>query len=84
MEEGKKIAQADETYRKQQKETDAKKRDKALALHKELSEMKEGVKIAREQEKLKEALEDERAQKWVDRKSRQNELKKHFEDKWFK
>jgi hypothetical protein len=84
LEEGQKIAQADEEYKKKQKDYESKKWTNALALRKQLDDMKQDVKERKEKEKLAEQEHDKRIQTWVSRKSRQNQLKKDLEAKWFR
>ena len=84
LEEGKRIAKADEDYKKQQKDSESKKWAYALSLRQQLSDMKEEAKEHKEQVRLQELEHDKKIQSWVTRKSRQNQLKKELEQRWFK
>ena len=84
LEEGQKIAKQDQFYRQQQKEAEAKRWANAIALRKQLNEMKEESQRLKAIEKVKETEHEERIQAWVSRKSKQNQLKKQIENRLFR
>ena len=79
LEEGQKIAELDQFYKQKQKEAETKRWENALALRKELNDMKADAKKYQEIEKIKDEEHEKRIQTWVTRKSRQNQLKKQIE-----
>lgn len=81
--EGKKIAEADHSYKTLQKELESKRRNHALSLRTELVEMKKDVQLRREEKKKKELEYEAKINAWRVRKDLQNQKKKELEDKMF-
>lgn len=81
--EGKKIAEADQSYKTLQKELESKRRDHALSLRTELVEMKKQVQQRREEKKQKDLEYEAKINAWKVRKDLQNQKKKELEDKMF-
>ncbi|KAJ3114175.1 Clusterin-associated protein 1 [Phlyctochytrium bullatum] len=81
--EAKHLAALDEEYRESLKREQERKRLNCLSLRDQLLEMKRDLKEREDAEKRLLAEEEKRIEAWITRKSRQNQMKRQVEQKWF-